>query len=224
MNRTDRGILYGMVFGDGNLHKTQGSVTYALTIGHGPKQIEYLEYKASLVHSIFGGKKPVVNSYNSLNKTMNKVYTNFQFRDTNNYYNQMHRNVYGTGSKRYTRKTLDYLTDQGLALWFMDDGSGVVCRNKRGNLCGCMIRISTYCSREDALIIQKWFQDKYNLSCVFDVDPRNNLYSIRFKTQDSKTFASIVEKYLLPSMRYKVDSILSYVPRVQGILPETSEG
>jgi hypothetical protein len=25
-------------------------------------------------------------------------------------------------------------------------------------------------------------------------------------------------------MRYKVDSILSYVPRVQGILPETSEG
>ena len=214
MNKTDRGILYGMVFGDGNLFLPNGQVKYSLTIGHGPNQFAYLEYKADLLHSIFGGKKPVISTYSSFNKTTQKSYTNIQVRKTDNYFNQMHKNVYSTGQKKYTRKSLGYLTDHGLALWFMDDGSGVVSRNKSGGGCGRMIRISTYCPQEEALIIQSWLQETYNLFCVFDVDKRNNLYSIRLKTQDSKTFASIVKPYLIPSMMYKVESVLNYNPRV----------
>ena len=224
MNKRDRGILYGMLFGDGNLHLPKGQVTYSFTMGHSPKQGSYLEHKVGLLHSIFGGKRPVVSSYDSRNKQTNKVYTNLQTRKTHNYFNQMHRVVYKTGVKRFTKQALDYLTDQGLALWFADDGSGVVCKNKKGGLCGCMVRIATYCSKEEAEIIKTWFETTYQLSPVFDVDKRNNLYSIRFKTVDSKKFAEIVSPHLPDCMKYKVDQVISYVTRVQDAPPVKTEG
>jgi hypothetical protein len=217
LNKNKRGILYGLVLGDGNLYLPKGQVNYSLTIGHGKKQQEYLEYKASLINSLFGGKKLNINEYNSLNKTTNKEYTNIQIRHTNPYYNQIHRNLYSTGSKKITRKCLDYLTDQGLALWFMDDGSGVVTKNKQKIRSGCMIRLSTYCSKEEAEIVKNWFIKKYNLSPVFDIDNRNNKYSIRLKTQDSIKFCNIISKYIIPSMDYKIRDILNYIPRVRDI-------
>ena len=189
MNKQDRGILYGMSFGDGNLYLPKGQTSYSLTIGHSPKQQAYLEHKADLLHSIFGGNKPVISTYQSLNKQIGKVYTNLQIRKTHNYFNQIHRVLYHTGEKRFTRQALDYLTDKGLALWFCDDGSGVVCKNKKGVNCGCMVRISTYCSKDEVEVIKVWFEEVYNLSPVFDVDKRNNLCSIRFKTADSQKFA-----------------------------------
>lgn len=217
MNKNIRGILYGLVLGDGNLYLPKGQVTYSLTIGHGKKQQEYLEYKASLIHSLLGGKKPKINEYKSFNKTTNKEYTNIQIRHTYKYYDQIHRNLYKTGSKKITRKCLDYLTDQGLALWFMDDGSGIVTKNKLKYNSGCMVRISTYCSKEEAEEIKQWFIDKYDLHPVFDIDNRNNKYSIRFKTQDSIKFCQIVSKYIIPSMEYKIKDILNYTPRVRDI-------
>lgn len=216
MNRNERGILYGMSFGDGCLYKQPTNKNCGLTVGHSPKQIEYINHKADLILSVFGGKKPSINTYTSKNKTTNKEYTNLQFRKVNPYFNQMHQNLYSTGKKIITRKCLDYLTDHGLALWFMDDGSGVVCKNKQGDFCGCMIRISTYCSREEAEVISQWFFDKYGLIAKFDIDNRSNKVSIRFGTQDSKKFTEIVSGYLIPTMRYKIENIINYIPRVLG--------
>ena len=216
MNREKRGILYGMSFGDGCISKQNTNKNYGLTVGHGPRQKEYLAYKADLLLSALGGKRPNINTYSSYNKTTNKKYTNLQFKKTHPYFNQIHRNLYGTGKKIITRKCLDYLTDQGLALWFMDDGSGVVCKNKRGVQCGCMVRISTYCSQEEADVIAQWFLDKHGLTCKFDVDKRSGKVSIRFGTLDSKKFVEVVSPYIIPFMWYKVEGILNYTPRVLG--------
>lgn len=224
MNNRQRGILYGLSFGDGCLHRQAGNKNYGLTIGHGPKQREYLEWKASTLHSIFGGKSCNINTYVGHNKTTNKDYTNLQLRKVDPYFNSVHKNLYPTGKKVFTRKSLDFLTDLGLAIWFMDDGSGVVCKNKRGHSCGCMIRISVYGSKEEAEEIALWFLETYQLVCKFDVDKRNSRYSIRFGTQDSKTFAKIVEQYVIPSMQYKIQSVLNYNPRVLDTLTGNTEG
>lgn len=224
MNKIERGVLYGMSLGDGCINIGRGQTTYALTIGHGPKQEDYLKHKAEKLQSVLGGKQIKVSSYQSHNKTTDKIYTNLQLRVTNPYFNQIHRNLYPTGKKSFSLKVLNYLTDEGLAYWFMDDGSGVVCKSKTGTLCGCMVRISTYCSKEEALIIQSWFNDKYNLTCVFDIDNRSGRHSIRFGTQDSKRFCEIVKSFIIPSMRYKIDSVLGYAPRVRDTQPDTSEG
>jgi len=207
MNKTDRGILYGMLFGDGNLYTATNNfgVKYTkLTIGHSPKQRGYLEHKCDLLHSALGGKKPKIYEYESFNKTANKKYTNLQTVKTNKYFRQMHSLVYASGTKKYTRQTLDYLTDHGLALWFMDDGHGKEFINKLGKIHGYQVQVSTYCSEEEAVVIKTWFEDVYKISPKFDIDKRNNLYSLRFNTADSQTFRDIVRPYIIESMLYKL--------------------
>lgn len=224
MNKRDRGILYGMSVGDGCIHRQKSNRHYALTIGHGPKQKEYLQYKADKLHSIFGGNPINVNTYKSFNKQVGKEYTNLQIRKLHPYFDQIHRNLYQTGKKVYTRKVLDFITDEGLAYWFMDDGSGRVSKSKNGVLCGCMVRISTYCGQEEAEIISKWFKDVYGFDCSFDIDNRNDRYSIRLKTLDSIAFCKIVEPYIPYFMKYKTEQVLKYTPRVLGTSTDNAVG
>lgn len=221
MDKRKRGILYGCAIGDGGIYldKNQAANTARLIIGHGPLQLDYLKYKQQLIHSVLGGKEPSIYTYQSLNKRTGKTYTNHQLYKNHKYFRQMHKVLYPSGRFEYTSKMLNYLTDQSLAIWYMDDGSGVVCKNnKTGKPCGCMTRLSTYCSEEEANILKDWFLSKYGLDAKFDRDKRNNKYSLRFNTKDSKTFISIVSPYMYESMKYKIQHVDKYSPRVPDIL------
>ena len=221
MDKRKRGILYGMAIGDGGVYlaKDQAATTARLVIGHGPKQFDYLKYKADLLHSLLGGKKVSVYTSKSVNKQTQKEYTNHQLYVNHTYFRQMHRVLYPYGTKVYTEKLLSYLTDYSLALWYMDDGSGTVCRNsKTQKPCGCMTRLSTYCSLEEAELLRDWFTDKYRITPKFDVDKRNYKYSLRFNTKESREFVSIVAPYMFHTLKYKVAHVDKYIPRVQDTL------
>lgn len=221
MDKRKRGILYGLALGDGGIYlsKDQSSNTARMTIGHGPKQFDYLLEKRKLLHSTLGGKEPSVYTSRSKNKTTGKVYTNHQLYKNHKYFKQMHRVLYPYGQKIITEQVLSYLTDYSLAILYMDDGSGTVCKNnKTKKPCGCMTRISTYCSKEEAELWRDWFTEKYKITPKFDVDKRNDKYSLRFNTKDSKEFASIVSPYMFQTMKYKLDHVDKYIPRVPGTL------
>lgn len=221
MDKRKRGILYGCAIGDGGIYldKSQAANTARIIIGHGPNQLDYLKYKQKLLHSVLGGKKPSLYTYKSTNKKTGKTHTNHQLYKNHKYFRQMHRVLYPEGSFKYTEQMLSYLTDQSLALWYMDDGSGTVSRNsKTKKITGCMTRISTYCSLEEAELLRDWFQDKYKLDAKFDRDRRNNKYSLRFNTKDSKEFVSIVFPYMFESLKYKIQHVDKYSPRVPDIL------
>lgn len=65
MNKENRGVLVGLVLGDGCLrtykHDTNNSVRSVLIMKHSIKQKEYLEHKAEVVLSILGGKSPKIH-------------------------------------------------------------------------------------------------------------------------------------------------------------------
>ena len=217
MDKRTRGILYGLAIGDGGIYlsKDQAATTARMIIGHGPKQLEYLEYKAGLLLRALGGKKPVTYTYKSENKKTGKVYTNHQIYKNHTYFRQMHRVLYPYGKKVYTEKVLGYLTDESLAIWYMDDGSGTITKNKKtGKPCSCMTRLATYCSEEEANLLKEWFSSKYGLDAKFDIDKRNDKYSLRFNTNDSRTFVSIVSPYMFQPMKYKIEHVDKYTPRV----------
>jgi len=223
MDKRKRGILYGCAIGDGGVYlsKDQSDKTARLIIGHGPQQLDYLKYKAQLIHSVLGGKAPRVYTSKSTNKRSGKTYTNHQLYKNHKYFRQMHGVCYPRGYFEYTEKLLSYLTDQSLALWYMDDGSGVVCKNsKTKKPCGCMTRLSTYCSKEEAELLRDWFQEKYSITPKFDVDKRNDKYSLRFNTKDSRVFVSIVSPYMFHPLKYKIEHVDKYSPRV----PDTLRG
>lgn len=217
MNRENRGILYGMIIGDGNLYM-QTPKSCVLTIGHSPRQREYLEHKQRLIHSILGGKEPWVGEYQSKNKKTGKTYTNIQLKKTHKYFRIMRRVLYPYGKKTYTRKMLNAINDHGLALWYCDDGSGTVCKNKSKTPCGAMTRISTCCSLEEIEIIRDWFKERYDIDIRFDLDKRSGLYSIRMNTTESRKFVAIVAPYIPDCMKYKIQHVDKYGPRAQGTL------
>jgi len=217
MDKRKRAILYGLTIGDGGIYltKDQSDKTARMIIGHGPKQYDYLLEKQRLLHSVLGGKEPKLYTYKSQNKRTGKTYTNHQLYKNHKYFRQMHKVLYPKGVKLYTEKLLGYLNEQSLALLYMDDGNGNVCKNRKtGKPCGCMTRISTYCSKEEAELLRNWFDEKYKITPKFDIDKRNNKYSLRFNTKDSKEFVSIVYPYVFQSMKYKLQHVDKYHPRV----------
>ena len=217
MDSRKRGILYGLALGDGGIYlsKDQSSKTARMIIGQGPNQYDYLLEKQRLLHSVLGGSEPKLYTYQSRNKTTGKSYTNHQLYKNHKYFRQMHRVLYPKGQKVFTEKLLGYLTDYSLALFYMDDGNGTVCKNnKTKKPCGCMTRLSTYCSKEEAELLRDWFNQKYQITPKFDIDRRNNKYSLRFNTKESKDFVAIVSPYIFQSMKYKLDHVDKYTPRV----------
>lgn len=210
MNRENRGILYGMSLGDGNMYiatNNFGAKYVPFCIAHGPSQKEYLEYKADLLHKVFGGIKPKVHYRKTYNKKLDKEYDNYYLKKVDKYFKQMHRVLYGTGQKRYTRQILDYVTDHGLALWFMDDGSKSLVKNKEGKTSSCVLRLATYCSEEEAQILKQWFIDRYDVEAKFDLDKRNNKYSLRFTSKPALKLIEVMKPFIPDCMKYKIDFI-----------------
>jgi hypothetical protein len=216
MNRVDRGSLVGMVLGDGHIsYRTRynkdknGVAKYeyidsSLIIGHSTKQYRYCEYKRNKIHSIFGGK---LNKIVMVKHTLSngKTYIGCRIQKTNKYFRYLHRKFYNKQNKKIiTREVLDYLTPEGLAYWFMDDGSCSHNKNKLGKVTSIFGSISTYVSLEEAEIICEYFRDMWDIDCRKGYCKKTKSYMHRFNTNAFLKFANIIEPYLIPSMRYKI--------------------
>lgn len=121
-----------------------------------------------------------------------------------------------SGKKRYKRKLLNRLTPQGLAIWFMDDGA-LLRRKYKGQYKGFYLRMSTYCSRDEADEIIKYFNE------VWDIYPTKihehkikhyDAYTINFGAKEGRKLIDIIKPYMCPSLMYKIlpeiDDLKSY--------------
>src|SRR5882672_9532299 len=170
MNRRDRGILYGMAIGDGCVickkRLKDGKYPYIqseIRIGHSIKQIEYIAHKAKLLHQIFGGNLPSITKFEHFLPSIGKSYQQCRIVKSNNYFRQMHSDIYPYGKKEYTVSNLSKLTDEGIAIWYMDDGSIGRNYNKDNFVTSVSTRIHICCSYEEAILIQKFFKEQYGI-------------------------------------------------------------
>ena len=145
MNKIARGILIGMVLGDGCLNVSgttkNGLPSVTLRIKHSVKQIEYAEHKADLLQSTLGRKRPEVHHFE------NNGYPGVRLSKTDPYLRILRMRMYQNGKKHITRKLLDMLTDQGLAIWWMDDGT-MSMKRREGKICARQGFLHTYLSLE----------------------------------------------------------------------------
>lgn len=225
LNENGRNLLIAVTLGDGCINK-QGQ----LIINHSWKQREYCIWKMNLLRKN-GIKVGVLQRYEGSNGYLN--YT-IQYRFCTKIYmfNKVLRRVLYTGvfTKKYPRKLLNRLSPQGLALWFMDDGS-LVRRKYKGRYCGFYLRISTYCSSEQADEIINYFKEEW------DIHPTKihehkiktyNAYTINFGAKEGKKLIDTIKPYMCPSIMYKVlydiDELKSYynIQEVSEILTEST--
>lgn len=219
MNRRDRGILYGLSLGDGSLsYRPERGSNCEFILGHSVKQKAYIEHKAKMLHSIIGGNAP--NIHPTKTKLKNgKTYHGLRFSKTHKYFNQIHKNLYPQGRKVYTRKILDFLTEEGIALWFMDDGSMRCNKNKQGEVTSLFADITTHCSKEEAEIIQLYFQETWGIETK--IRKSKGAYNIGFNTRACHRLTDFIWPYIIPSMRYKFRFLEDFVFRTSARHPKS---
>jgi hypothetical protein len=102
--------------------------------------------------------------------------------------------------KEVTRDWLDQLTWEGIAWWYLDDGTLTEARTVN-------LATNAY-SLEAHEIMKTWFQEKFALDAIIvprKYEDRQTTYSLRLNVEDSRIFITNVKPYCLPGMEYKVE-------------------
>lgn len=185
-----RGILVGMLLGDGGRSKKN------FFIQHSSKQEDYILFKKQVLEQITG--RPVnVRRWNtkegySLIRIEPKLIPLTRI---------LVKKLYKAGTKTITRKFLNLLTPQGIAIWFMDDGSKSF-KRKNGRIHALEVTLNTYISKEENEIIVSYFSEVWGFK--WGLNKSKGCYRLRMGTQQGKSFFPFISPYIHESMLYKL--------------------
>lgn len=200
MTRYNKGLLIALGIGDGYVfarkHKKWNYTQYGISFIHCKKQHEYIKYKAKILHSIFGGKEPIPKLFN------NSGYLGYRVQKSDKYLRIIRKLLYKNNKKYITRECLDFLTPQGIAIWYMDDGS-LVAHKRNGKIHAYEVLLNTYMSHEEHKIIIEYFKEVWDVQ--FAEVKNKNGYRLRCGTIEGRKFISIIDKYVIPIMQYKTN-------------------
>lgn len=217
LKKNNKDILFSIILGDGSIYKTNNS--YEIYIGHGKKQLDYLEWKIKLLNDSNIFKTPLsIKSKLITLKQYNKQYLQYFSRKANKSLKEIY-DVYYSKNKRLEKILCNLHSDRSIAIWFMDDGS--VFKRKKKHKNGDLyylkptLKLCTHCfSKDENLDIINWFKKKYLIDAklVSETKHDNKYYYIRFNSNESLKLFLLMKQYidLIPSMKEKFSFFYEY--------------
>jgi recombination protein RecA len=191
-------LVLGSLMGDGSLSpNTRGRNGVRFRMGHGAKQVDYLDWKASLLGNITRSRRVAANGAAFVDMT--PLPELGELRST----------VYfGDGKKHLSWDYLKALTPLALAVWYMDDGcftlrsKGVQQRTEGGSdrIEFCVEAMSPG-SRERLV---EYLADTHAISSRLFSRGATQKAVLQFTTESSARFQELVAPYVHPSMAYKL--------------------
>lgn len=195
---TDRqkDIVYGTLLGDGYLRPNNGNsgnCSYALSLCHGEKQLEYLKWKFSELENFIATKDFRINTREFRGNAPTYAFSTI----SHPFLTETHGLCYSAnGKKDITKQWLEKLTPLSIAVWYMDDGS----LNKRYHT---IVLCTNSFSKEGQLLAVDFFKQHYGICAV--LEPRRNGQTvIRINASESRKFMNIVSPHVPPCMSYKL--------------------
>lgn len=200
-----KGLLAGMLLGDSCLTmsmKTTNPNSKAnayMRIQHSNKQRDYLLYKANILEQLtavkvteIGGKYPGVACSTRCIP----------------FYTRMYKIIYPNGKKTVNKTWVNWLTPQGLALWYMDDGSlnksYSVNKSGRRRIYRREIYLHTCSfSLEENQMLVNMIYEKFGIR--FRVFRNGKYYRLQIGAIEANKFIEIVKPYIIPTMQYKIN-------------------
>lgn len=206
MNNRKKAILIGMSIGDGYLsHQKSGNKYHSsIHITHSLAQKEFIIYKRNLLHSLIGGKLPQLRYFN------NNGYPGIKFSKGSKYFRVLRKWLYKENKKKISRFLLDKLTLEAIAIWYMDDG-GLSAKKKNGKIHAYELFLNTHESKENNQIIIDYFKETWDIQ--FHQVKNKGSYRLRIGTREIRRFLPLIEKFIIPSMKYKTEMI---TPKIRG--------
>ena len=189
-------IVFGTLLGDGYLRPTNGNAenhSYALSLCHGKKQLEYLTWKFHEFENFVLTKEFRVNTRSFRGNAPTYSFSTI----SHPFLNEAHSICYSSdGKKDITEQWLSRLTPLSLAVWYMDDGS----LNKRSHT---IVLCTNSFSREGQLLAIDWLKERYDICAVLE-PRRNNQMVLRINASQSRKFMDIVGPHVPSCMNYKL--------------------
>lgn len=199
LSKEQKSLLIALLLGDGTI-----SSNYVFKLSHSEEQREFLKWKYNLaINSGFklNGIKEYICTC-GYNKGKKVLYTQFSINPT---IKALRRTVY-IPKKTITRKLLNWLTPQGLAIWYMDDGCINVNTSKQRTSIQHSIRIATCVNKEVAEEIIKYFSEIWDIQFRLFNEGKETYSVVTSSEKDCKNFISIIKPYIMqvPSLKYKI--------------------
>ncbi len=192
-------VVLGGLMGDANLSPSRipGSLGTRFRMGHGAKQVEYLDWKASLLGNI--GQSRRVDARGAAFVDLTPLPELAEVREA----------VYlGDGHKHLSWEYLKALTPLALAVWYCDDGSfpsrakGLQERTREGSgrseIC---VKALSPGSRERLL---EHLADTFDLHPTLTLRGSRRVPMLSFAKDETAKLHRLVAPYVHPSMQYKL--------------------
>nr|DAF44282.1 MAG TPA: endonuclease [Podoviridae sp. ct8Lf7] len=216
LSKEQKSLLIALLLGDGTI-----SSNYVFKLSHSEEQREFLKWKHDLATNA-GFKLNGIKEYVctcGYNKGKCVLYTQFSINPT---IKALRRTVY-IPKKTITRKLLNWLTPQGIAIWYMDDGCINVNTSKQRSSIQHSIRIAACVNKETAEEIVKYFLEVWSIQFRLFHEGKETYSIVTSSEEDCKKFVNVVKPYIeqVPSLKYKIrnnftkQEFLELLPEVQ---------
>ena len=199
-------FMYGTIMGDSGVYRTnKGAISTRMAFSHCAEQFDYILWKRAILGRLCASRKVKVYVSRDGNRTCinTATYSCHFFRGL--------RDVFydPNGRKRVTQSILDRMTDFSVAVWYMDDG----CRKKLGmELATCHFNI------EEHELMRKWFMMKWGIRPI--IRKFQTGHTLFFNKVNSWRLSELLRKYVIPSMKYKIDVPIDPQRLHEGLLRE----
>lgn len=206
ITKESRNLLIAMLLGDGTI-----SNNYVFKMAHCAEQKDYLEWKIKQLNN-HGLRNNGVKSYiktKGFNTGVPVYYTQLNIIP---FIKVLRRVFYKEKKIIGNRKLLNRIDARGIAIWYMDEGSINIRKDKNGRPMGFYIRISTCEPKQEVQIIIDYFKEVWGINFyMFHEGRKEDSYSLCCGTKEGLKFISLVKPYVeqVPSMLHKIQYDLS---------------
>ena len=201
MNSSElKGYLTGLIVGDGYIDK--GVTKRAFEIKNTQK--EFIDQIENDINSCTNFKTCVLHyPERYANGCRYKEHWGIRIK-ANPYFCKKYHHFYDDNRKRrVTKEACGWMNDRGLANWYMSDGYVCLVGKTKGEIRQRRVDICTDRYDIDSIHrLQDMLHDKFNVDTT--LNKRGNVHRIRIRQRSYETFFSIIEPYVVNSMRYKL--------------------
>lgn len=197
LNEEQQMILTGLLLGDGHLETRNDGITYRLKVEHSDAQTDYAQWLFEKFKQFCVQDKV----YTRVRKD-GRISVGFTTKSTGVFH--LHAQQFYVDAKKRIPPQIDkMLTPQGLAIWFMDDGSRKSLKHHTYN-----IHTLGY-TKEDLEFIKSKLQKLFGINVALHAQ-RNSTWRLYVGADSASRFTEIIKPHvqIIPSMRRKLVNTL----------------
>jgi LAGLIDADG DNA endonuclease family len=185
-------LILGSLLGDASLTYRKDRDTYDFQVGHCLEQKQLVEYKAHLLNTN-------VSSYIKDDTSFSAGKEFFKTSYHNKYeLEKIYDMCFKNGIKTVTEQWIDSLNEDGIAMWFMDDGTSSFSKNN------VMVRFSTLSFPKKQLVLLQRRLTDFGISTTLQKHSDGEGYVIYIRQSSVNKFMDLIEPFIIECMKYKI--------------------